>query len=159
MAKIKIHNLFSIPDQAFLTIRVEEKKVEFLPPILYALREEGISIPFIVQSIDRNGNFILSLATSQKDLDWVRAAFQEGLDLPQSKAIEVKKRAVLITLYGPHFGEIPGIASRIFSALAGEGVEILALSASLNSALLVVLLESLTHSLRALNRIFEIPRH
>lgn len=158
MAKIKIHNLFSIPDQAFLTIRVEEKKVEFLPPILYALREEGISIPFIVQSIDRNGNFILSLATSQKDLDWVRAAFQEGLDLPQSKAIEVKKRAVLITLYGPHFGEAPGIASRIFSALAGEGVEILALSASLNSALLVVLLESLTHSLRALNRIFEIPR-
>ncbi|MFH1757064.1 MAG: ACT domain-containing protein, partial [Pseudomonadota bacterium] len=67
------------------------------------------------------------------------------------------KGVVLITLYGPHFGEVPGIASRIFSALAGEGVEILALSASLNSALLVVQLEFLTHSLRALNRIFEIP--
>lgn len=157
MAKIKIHNLFSTPDQALITLRVEERKFEYLPPILYAFREEGISIPFIVQSIDRNGNFNLSLAIAQKDLDWVKAAFQEGLDLAQPPGIEVRKEVALITLYGPHFGEIPGIASRIFSALAVDGVEILALSASFNSSLLVVPPESFSLALRSLNRIFEIP--
>lgn len=157
MAKIKLHNILHVSDQALLTIQLDERKAQFLPSILYALREEGISIRFIMQSMDRKGNFTLSLATAQQDLDWVRAAFQEGLDLPRPTPPKVRKDVVLITLYGPHFGEIPGVASRILSTLAADGVEVLALSASLNSSLLVVLLESLPKSLRSLNRIFEIP--
>jgi aspartokinase len=157
MAKIKLHNILHVSDQALLTIQLDERKAQFLPSILYALREEGISIRFITQSMDRNGNFTLSLATAQQDLDWVRAAFQEGLDLARSTPPKVRRDVVLITLYGPHFGEIPGVASRILSTLAADGVEVLALSASLNSSLLVVLLESLAKSLRSLKRIFEIP--
>jgi len=157
MDKIKLHNIFHTSDQALLTIQLEERKAEFLPSIIYALREEGISIPFIVQSINRNGDFTLSLATAQRQLGWMRAAFQEGLDLPRSAPLEVRNDVVLITLYGPHLGEIPGVASRILSALAADRVEILAMSASLNSSLLVISRESLPKALRSLNRIFEIP--
>ncbi len=157
MAKIKLHNILHVSDQALLSVRLEERKAEFLPSILYALREEGISISLIIQSMDRNGNFILTLATPQHHLDWVRAAFQEGLDLPRSTPPKVRDNVTLITLYGPHFGEIPGIASRILSALATDGVEVLAMSASVNSSLLMVPQDSLAKSLRSLNRIFEIP--
>ena len=158
MGKIKLHNIFHTSDQAFLTIQLEERKAEFLPSIIYALREEGISIPFIVQSIDRNGDFVLSLATPQHHSDWVRAAFEEGLDLPSSTPLQVRNDVVLITLYGPHLGEIPGIANRILTALLTDGIGILAMSASLNSALLVIPLKSLPKALRSLNRIFEIPK-
>jgi len=157
MPKIKIHNLFHIPDQVLFTVRLDAKKKIFLPSVLNAFREEDVAIPFILQSSDRQGNFILSLAAAQKNLDWVRAAFQEGLDL-SLEDFEVKKDVVLIALYGPHFGEIPGIASRLFSNLAKDGVEVLAFSASLNSSLLVIPVAALDSSLRSLNRLFEIPK-
>ena len=157
MAKIKLHNLVPVSDQVFFTLQLEEKKAEFLPSILYALREEGISLSFFGQFTARNRSFTLLLATAEKDADWVRVALQEGLDFVPPTPLEVRKEVALITLYGPHFGEIPGIASRILSALTADAVEVLAWSASLNSSLLVIPMESLAQSLRALNRIFEIP--
>ena len=157
MAKIKLHNILHSTGQTLLTIHLEEWKAKFLPSVFYALREEGIAIPFVVQSVDGSGHFTLSLATAQNNLDWVQSAFQEGLDLSQSTPPKVRNDVVLITLYGPHLGEIPGIASRILSALTVDRVGVLAVSASLNSALLVVPLESLPQSLRSLDRLFEIP--
>jgi len=158
VAKIKLHNIFHSSGQALLTVLLEERKAEFLPSIFYALREEGIPISFIVQSIDQNGNFILSLTTAQHYLNWVQAALQEGLDLSRSMTLRVQDNVTLITLYGPHLGEIPGIASRILTALAADGVDVLAMSASLNSSLLLVPEESLAKALRSLNRICEIPK-
>jgi len=157
MAKIKLHDIFHSSGQALVTVLLEERKVQFLPSIFYALREEGIPISFIVQSMGQRGDFTLSLATAQQHSDWVRAALQEGLDLPPSMTLRVQDHLTLITLYGPHLGEIPGIASRILSALVTDGVEVLAMSASLNSSLLVISQKFLPKSLRSLNRIFEIP--
>ncbi len=150
---MKLHNILQASDLALLKIQLEESKAEFLPSILYALREEGISIPFITQSIDRHGRIHLILAIAGNDLDWVQIAFQEGLDLP----LKARREIALITLYGPHFGEIPGIASRILSALAAGGVKVLAMSASLNSSLLLVPQDSLAKSLHSLHGIFDIP--
>jgi len=158
VGKIKLHNIFHSSGQALLNLLLEERKAEFLPSIFYALREEGIPISFIVQLIAHNGSFILSLTTAQHYLNWVQAALQEGLDLSRSTTLRVQDNVTLITLYGPHLGEIPGIASRILSALVTDGVEVLAMSASLNSSLLVIPQESLAKSLRSLNRICEIPK-
>ena len=157
MAKIKVHNILHTSGQALLTLQLEERKMEFLASALYPLREEGISIPFIVQSIEQNGNFILTLLTDGPNLDWVRAALQEGLDLSISTPHQIRKEVALITLYGPHLGERPGIAHQILSSLATDRVEVLALSASINSCLLAVPQDSLPKCFRSLDRIFEIP--
>jgi len=157
MAKIKLHNILQVSDQALFSIHMDSRRAEFLPSILFALSQEEMPITFVVQSIGRDGTSALSLTTAQQNLDWVRAAFQEGLDLQGPTFLNIRQDVVLITIYGPHLGEIPGVASRIFAALVDEGVEVLAHSSSINSSLIVIPQNSLAKAQRALDRICEIP--
>jgi aspartokinase len=157
MAKIKLHNILHSSDRVLIAMRFQPEKAEFLPSIFYALREEGLSIPFTVQTIDLRGFFIFSLIIDPQNVDWAQAAFQEGLDLSPPGSMETRKDVVLTTLYGPHLGENPGIVSRLLSSMGAHGVKILALSASINSCLLVIPQESFSKSLRSLDRVFEIP--
>jgi aspartokinase len=157
MAKIKVHNILCSGDQALLTLRLGLRWGEFLPPILYAFREEKVPISFLLHSLDPKGDLILSLILRAEDLDWARAALQEGLDLPSCGTLETRQKAALITFYGPHLGEKPGVAARMASALAQDGIEVLALGASLNSCLLLVPDESSSRALHSLRRVFEIP--
>jgi aspartokinase len=158
MAKIKVHNLLHSPDKTLVTLKMGAEKAGFLPPIFYSLKEEGLSIPFLTQSIDRKGGLLTSLVVDPQMEDLVRAAFQEGLSLSPPEVIETRGKVVLTTCYGPHLGEIPGIANQIFSSLAMDGVEVLAVSASINSCLLVTRQETFSKYLLSLNRIFEIPK-
>ncbi len=157
MAKIKVHNILCSEDQVLLTLRLDLRWEEFLPPILYAFREEKVPISFLLHSLDPKGDLILSLILRAEDLDWARAALQEGLDLPSRGTLGIRQKAALITFYGPHLGEKPGVAARMASSLAQDGIEVLALCASINSCLLLVPGESSSGALRSLRRVFEIP--
>lgn len=157
MAKIKIHNLIYTLGQSFLHIQVYETKMIYLPAILSTFREEGISIPLIIQTLFQ-GQFVnFSLILDQKDLAVGKVAFQEGLEITPPEFLKTKKDVVLITLYGPHLGEYPGVASRLTQYLAQERVEMLALSASLNSCLLVIPNPSFSKARQALQLLFDLP--
>jgi len=157
MAKIPVHNILCVGEQALLTLRLDGRGAEFLPSILYAFREEKIPLSFLLLSFDQKGDLILNLILRSEDLAWARAAFQEGLDLPSRGMMEIQDKAALITLYGPHLGEKPGVAGRMLSSLAKDRVEVLALSASINSCLLLVPGESSSRAIQSLRRVFEIP--
>ncbi len=157
MRKIRLHNILQQAGLALLTLLFEGAKAEFLPAILYALREEGIALSLVAQTVDRQENCILSLAIRQEDVEWVRAALQEGLDLSAPAALAIQPDVALLTLYGPHLGETPGIAHRILSALATDGIEVLAFTASIHSCLLAIPYSTLPRSRQALERTAEIP--
>jgi aspartokinase len=157
MAKIQVHNILCAGEQALITLRLDGHRAGFLPSILYAFREERIPLSFTLLSFDPKGDLILTLILRSEDLGWARAALREGLDLPSIGSMEIRDRAALITLYGPHLGEKPGVAARMIFSLAKDGVEVLALSASINSCLLLVPGESSSRALQSLRRVFEIP--
>lgn len=158
MARIKIHNLFWTYGQTLLNIQMGVSKLIYLPAILSTFREEKISIPLIIQSSLQRQLITLSLILDQKDLAVGRVALQEGLDLTPPEFLKVKRNVILITFYGPHLGEIQGVASQLNKSLSQEGVEILAMSASLNSCLLVIPKPFLSKAKKALDKIFEIPQ-
>lgn len=157
MAKIQVHNILCAGEQALITLRLDGHRAGFLPSILYAFREEKISLSFILLSFDQRGDLILNLILRSEDLGWARAALREGLDLPSLGMMEIRDHGALITLYGPHLGEKPGAAARMLSSLAKDRVEVMALSASINSCLLLVPGESSSRALQSLRRVFEIP--
>lgn len=158
MAKIKIHNLLYNPEQSFLLIQVHESKMIYLPPILSTFPAAGISIPLIIQTSFPRPFVTLSLTLEQKDLAAGKAAFQEGFEITPPEFLKVKRDVLLITLYGPHLGEYPGVACRLIKSLGQEGVEMLAMSASLNSCLLVIPAPFFPKARQALERIFEVPQ-
>lgn len=157
MAKIKIHNLIYNLGQSFLQIQMHESKMNYLPAILSSFREEEISIPLIIQTLFQRQFVTLSLILDRKDLALAKVAFQEGLEISPPEFLKIKKDVVLITLYGPHLGEYPGVASRLTLYLAQERVEMLALSASLNSCLLVIPDSSFSKARQALQLLFDVP--
>ena len=157
MAKIQLHNILCAGEQALITLRLDGHRAGFLPSIFYAFREEGIRLSFILLSLDQKGGLILNLILRSEDLGWARAALREGLDLSSVGMMEIREQAALITLYGPHLGEKPGVAARMTSSLAKDEVEVLALSASINSCLILVPGESSSRALQSLRRVFEIP--
>lgn len=158
MAKIKIHNLLFICEQVLIYLQVRQKKLSFLPAILATFPEEGVAIPFIVEAGINKDFVTCTFVLAAQDLPWAKAAFQEGLDLSPPEVLRIKKDVVLIIVYGPHLGETPGVLSQMTAELAKLKVEVLAISASWNSSLLVIPTPLLNKARRALNQVLEIPQ-
>ncbi|MFB0546725.1 MAG: ACT domain-containing protein, partial [Anaerolineae bacterium] len=59
--------------------------------------------------------------------------------------------------FGPHFGERPGIAGVMFSALASVGINILAISTSISSLSCVINVSDMDEAVWALGEAFELP--
>jgi aspartate kinase len=125
--------------------------------IFSALGERGISIPFIVHNIDLNDLDNIVICVTQEDL----AAALEALDTVRetvgAKEIVYDREVGAISIFGPHFGERPGIAGIMFSALASVGVNILAISTSISSLSCVVNASDMDEAVQALGEAFELP--
>ena len=66
--------------------------------------------------------------------------------------------AGLVAIYGPHFGERPGIIDAMHAALADQAVPILAISTTLSTSFFVVPSCDVPRSIELLKATFEIPR-
>jgi len=57
----------------------------------------------------------------------------------------------------PHFGERPGIAGTMFSALASAGINILAISTSISTASCLIDVYDMDEAVEVLQETFELP--
>jgi aspartokinase len=60
-------------------------------------------------------------------------------------------------MFGPHFGERPGIAGVMFSALASVGINILAISTSISSISCLIDVDDMDEAIQVLEETFELP--
>ncbi len=63
----------------------------------------------------------------------------------------------IVSMFGPHFGERPGIAGVMFSALASAGINILAISTSISSTSCLLDTDDMDDAVRVLEETFELP--
>ena len=61
----------------------------------------------------------------------------------------------IVSIFGPHFGDRPGIAGTMFSALASAGINILAISTSISSLSCVLDAGDMDDAIRVLKESFE----
>jgi aspartate kinase len=92
------------------------------------------------------------------------ASFDEALDRVEEIRADVDAKKVVtnedlcaLAVFGPHFREIPNVASQVFKALAEVGINILAISTSVSSVTCVFKQEKLSEGLASLRGRFEIP--
>jgi aspartokinase len=62
-----------------------------------------------------------------------------------------------VAIFGPDFRERPGIAGRMFRALAERKVNILAISTSISTVTCIVELSRLKDALAAITEYFDLP--
>ncbi len=155
--KIKIGGIIQKRNLAKIGVMSIPNRPGVAGAIFSALGAKGINIPFIVHTIDLNDLDNIVLCVAQQDL----AAALEVLDTVRetvgAKEIAYDREVGIVSLFGPHFGERPGIAGIMFSALASAGVNILAISTSISSTSCLIDANDMDEAVQALEEAFELP--
>jgi len=155
--KIKIGGIIQKGNLAKIGVMSIPDRPGVAGAIFRALGEGSINVPFIVHSIDLNNLDNIVICVAQEDL----AKALEILSVVQqtigAKEIVYDEEVGLVSIFGPHFGERPGIAGTMFSALASVGINILAISTSISSVSCLIDASDMDEAVRVLKEVFELP--
>lgn len=125
--------------------------------IFGALGQAELNAQFIVQCIDLNNNSHILFCTDSADLQRTLEVIEPVAQALGAGRVIVTPSVALISVYGPDFRERPGIAGKVFGALAGEGINILAVSTSISTISCVIQEEACERAISALHRVFALP--
>lgn len=141
IAKVTLH---SVPDEPGIAAQIFNQ-----------LGNHGISVELISQSSAEAKYTNISFAVVKLDLGHIVTLFHRIKDSIGAEKISFDRDMAMISIYGPDLGTQPGIAGKVFSALAGSGVNIEMISASFSSIACVVAQKSLKKALDSLHSLFE----
>jgi aspartokinase len=125
--------------------------------LLSALGQKGINVPFIVHTIDLNNLDNIVICVCPEDLSAALEVLHTIRDTVGAEEIVHDQEVGIVSIYGPHFGERPGIAGMMFSALASVGINILAISTSISTASCLIDVYDMDEAVQALQECFELP--
>jgi aspartate kinase len=126
--------------------------------IFTPLSEAGISVDVIVQNVSRSATTDLTFTLAESDRVPAVRLVREAL--PEVGGTEVLESAGVakVSLVGTGMLGTPGVAARMFSCLAAEGVNIEMISTSEIRITCIVARERAEDAVRALHRAFELDR-
>lgn len=125
--------------------------------IFSALGARGINCPFIVHTIDLENLDSIVLCVSRDQLDEALDVLEIVKTTVGAKDVVYDKEVGMIAIFGPHFGDRPGIAGIMFSALATAGINILAISTSISSLSCLIDASRMDDAIQALKQAFAQP--
>jgi len=125
--------------------------------VLGALGERGINVQFIVQCIDLNNKTHMILCVAEDDLEVALSAIEEVKSRVRADKIVCQPNVAIVSVFGPHFRDHPGIAGVAFSALASVGINILAISTSISTISCVIDGDCVAEAMEALREAFDVP--
>jgi aspartate kinase len=124
--------------------------------VLEALGKDEINVEFISCCPDSGGGDNIVICVERGRLHDGLHALDGIRDKIRSPGIHITEGLVAVSVFGPHFREIPSVSGRIFRALADAGVNILAISTSISSVTSVFEENMLEPALASLRRKFEV---
>ncbi len=156
--KFKIGGIIQKRDLARIGIMGIPDRPGVAGAIFSALGSEGINCPFIVHTFDLNNQDSIALCVAQSQLAAALQILESVSDSVGAKKVVYTGEVAMIAVFGPHFGERPGVAGVMFSALASAGINILAISTSISSLSCIIDTAELDEASRALQEAFDRPR-
>lgn len=125
--------------------------------IFNALFQKGVNVQFIAQVIELENTSHIVLCISNDDLEAAKSAVEEANKDVGAQKILYYPNVAMVSVFGPHFRDHPGIAGLVFSALASVGINILAISTSISSISCVIDSNLLDSATNALKEAFNLP--
>jgi aspartokinase len=125
--------------------------------IFGVLGARGINCPFIVHTIDLNNRDSIVLCVARKDLQRALKALNKVKQDIGAQEVVYDQEVGMISMFGPHFGERPGIAGSMFAALAEAEINILAISTSISSLSCILDVDDMDRAVQAICASFELP--
>ena len=155
--KIKIGGIIQKRNLAKIGVMSIPDRPGVAGAIFSALGAKGINIPFIVHTIDLNSLDNIVICVARQDLTAALEVLDTVKETVGAKEIVYDGGVGIVSMFGPHFGERPGIAGVMFSALASAGINILAINTSISSTSCLVDASDMDEAVQALEEAFELP--
>jgi aspartate kinase len=155
--RITIGGILQKRDLARVTVLGIPDRPGVAGAIFDALGEGGINCSFIVHTIDSQDLDTIVLCVAREQLGRALCALTRVTDEIGAEGVVHRGEVALVSVFGPHFGDRPGVAGVMFSALASVGINIQAISTSISSLTCLLDASDLDAAVRALEEAFEGP--
>lgn len=157
MKRIKIGGIIQSKELAQVGVMSTPDQPGLAGKVLETLGKEGINIQFIVQSVDLSGRGNIVFCIDQKDLEETLKILGRVQPFVGYEKVTHHSPVAIISIFGPHFRERPGIAGMMFGSLGDFGINILAISTSISTLSCVIEEALLPEAVKAISEAFELP--
>ncbi len=120
------------------------------------LAEAGLNIRLIIQGINHDQTNDVSLIVSREDLDAATGALEEVAREVGAEKVLIEQEVAKVSIIGSGIAGTPGVAARMFQALADEGINIELISSSEVRIACIIDASRLDDAVRAVHREFEL---
>lgn len=133
----EIPRAYKIVSHQFLTLlRIEVFPLDDQTPldvIVEVLQRRSIPIRFFNSDLMPEGSMTFNLGLDLLPDEIMEEVLIDLARLKDRREVAFISQVSMALVYGPHFGEVPGIAGAAYAALASAGLSPLAVSASASS--------------------------
>ncbi len=158
-----VRALSAVQDQALLTI--SGSGMLGVPGIaarmFEALQDANISISMIAQaSSEYTIDITVPASTSSDAVQALRRAFKHEIRHGEINGVEVRGRIAIIAVVGDQMAGHPGIAARVFDALADSAVNVIAIAQGSSERNISIAIDerSISRALRAIHDTFQLGK-
>jgi aspartate kinase len=125
--------------------------------VLGALCEKNINVQFIAQTTDQNNRSNIILCVNKNDLETAISAIENVRPDVNAEKVIYQSNVAMVSIFGPHFRDHPGIAVIAFSSLASAEINIIAISTSISTISCVIDDDKVDKAVEALMSAFNVP--
>jgi aspartokinase len=155
--KIKVGGVIQNDQLASISILAVKDRPGIAAAVLDALGQRNLNVQFVVQVIDQQDHDQMVLCVDREDLPACLSAIETLRPELQPAAVVSRPEVASVAVFGPDFRERPGIAGRMFRALAEQHINILAISTSISTVNCIIDLARLNDAYAALCEYFDVP--
>ena len=130
MEKMLITGVASDRNTARISVIGVEDKPGIAFKIFHRLAKNQINVDIILQSVGRDGSKDISFTVSQEDLQDALSVLEENKEALTIKEITSNADVAKVAIVGAGMMSNPGVASQMFEALSGYGININMISTS-----------------------------
>ena len=157
MPRVKIGGIMQNVNLAKVRVMSVPDRPGVAGAVLSALGQAGINVQFVVQCLDLRDQTQIVCCIGQEDADRAMATLKPVQSEIGAAGIAATPNVAIVSIFGPDFREIPGIAGTMFSALARAGINILAISTSISTISCVIAAVHLDEAVHTLSQVFDLP--
>ena len=117
-------------DQAKITVVHVPDKPGVAAKLFSPLSEQHIIVDMIIQNVSLEGFTDVTFTVSKKDIKEAQKIIQDTAKAIGAKKVEVDDQVSKVSIIGVGMASHSGVAAKMFSALAGEGINIIMISTS-----------------------------
>lgn len=157
MKKIKLGGIIQHTDLTLISIENIPDRPGIAGLTFQTLSRRGINVEFIIHCLNQTGQSQVILCVSESKGDEALVVLNEIRKTIGNPDLFVNSDIGVVSIFGPHFRERPGIAGTFFEALNAKGINIMAITTSISTCSCVIHSSEMETALKAIGEAFDVP--